>query len=320
MLSFFPLSSCGAAGSRSARHPVLLAAPGARQQLQSRAGPTQALRLLETHTSEPEGGKPCHDPASHAVPELGVEGMALSLVAAVALAMAVLLVLPEPAAAAVSLDQVLGSVEELVAGAGVLGPLIFIAAYTVATVFLVPGSVLTLAAGALFGPLLGTAVVSVASTLGASAAFLVGRYVARPLIEEKLFASNKKLASVDRAIAAKGPRIVLLLRLSPLFPFTLLNYACSLSSIEFWPYVLSSWAGMLPGTFAYVALGGAGRAAAETASGSGLDPLRLGLYVVGVAATLWVTKIISSTATKALAEASDELGGSGEGGSSGTGG
>lgn len=227
-----------------------------------------------------------------------------------------LLALPEPAAA-LGLDQLLGGVEEAVASAGALGPLFFIAAYVVATVLLVPGSVLTLAAGALFGPLLGTAVVSVASTLGASAAFLVGRYLARPAVERRI-ASNRKFSAVDAAIAAKGPRIVLLLRLSPLFPFTLLNYALSLTSIEFGPYVLSSWAGMLPGTVAYVALGGAGRAAAETAAGTGLDPLRLGLYVVGAVATLWVAKIISQTATKALQEASEEVAaGAGEEGEGG---
>ncbi|GAB4815964.1 hypothetical protein N2152v2_003010 [Parachlorella kessleri] len=216
-----------------------------------------------------------------------------------------MLVLPEPAAA-LSLDQLVNSVEGVVAEAGFLGPLVFILAYALATVLLVPGSLLTLGAGALFGPMLGTAVVSAASTLGASAAFLVGRYLARPAVERRI-AANPKFAAVDSAIAAKGPRIVLLLRLSPLFPFTLLNYALSLTKVEFWPYVLSSWAGMLPGTVAYVSLGGVGRAAAESASGSGLDPVKLGLYIVGAVATLWVARIISQIATRALQEASDEV-------------
>lgn len=222
-----------------------------------------------------------------------------------------LLLLPQPAAA-LSLEQVLGGVESFIADSGTLGPLVFVAAYVLATVLLVPASLLTLAAGALFGPLLGTAVVSMASTLGASAAFLIGRYLARPAVEKRI-SSNRKFAAVDGAIAAKGARIVLLLRLSPLFPFTLLNYGLSLTKVQFWPYVLSSWVGMLPGTFAYVALGGAGRAAAESASGSGMDPVRLGLYIVGAVATLWVTKIISQTASKALQEASADSSAEGEG-------
>lgn len=225
---------------------------------------------------------------------------------ALALGGLLLLAMPEPAAAAPSLEGLLGGVEDLVAGAGALGPLVFIAAYAACTVLLVPGSVLTLAAGALFGPVLGTLVVSAASTLGASLAFLVGRYLARPAVERRIL-SNPKFAAVDAAIAAKGPRIVLLLRLSPLFPFALLNYGLSLTSVEFGPYVLASWIGMLPGTVAYVGLGSAGRAAAETAAGvGGMDPIKLGLYIVGAAATLWATKIISQTATKALREASGE--------------
>lgn len=303
-----------AAGGASGRAP---SRPPAWQQRQ-RAVPAAPVPAARGAGSRTVTDAPQHTYEYNTSRLLGPDvprAMALGTLGLVAAAFA-LLALPEPAAA-LGLDQLLGGVEEAVASAGALGPLLFIAAYVVATVLLVPGSVLTLAAGALFGPLLGTAVVSVASTLGASAAFLVGRYLARPAVERRI-ASNRKFSAVDAAIAAKGPRIVLLLRLSPLFPFTLLNYALSLTSIEFGPYVLSSWAGMLPGTVAYVALGGAGRAAAETAAGAGLDPLRLGLYVVGAVATLWVTKIISQTATKALQEASEEVAaGAGEEGEGG---
>ena len=172
----------------------------------------------------------------------------------------------------------------------------------------VPGSVLTLTAGFLFGPLLGTAVVSAASTAGAAAAFLIGRYVARPAVERRI-AGNARFAAVDAAIGAQGAKIVLLLRLSPLFPFTLLNYALSLTRIEFVPYVLASWAGMLPGTVAYVALGGAGKAAAETAAGAGAGPLQLALYAVGAGATLWATALISKAASRALEDAAEGAGG-----------
>ena len=230
---------------------------------------------------------------------------------AAALAGMALLAQPLPAHA-LSLQEAATGVQDLVANAGPLGPVVFVLAYVTATVLLVPASLLTVAAGALFGPALGTAVVSLASTTGAACAFLVGRYLARPTVQARI-SRNPRFAAVDGAVAHQGARIVLLLRLSPLFPFNLLNYGLSLTAIEFWPYVGASWVGMLPGTVAYVALGGAAKAAAETASGGGLSPLQLGLYVVGVGATLWVTKIISSAASKALAEASEEAGSGGGG-------
>lgn len=236
-------------------------------------------------------------------------GFAASLAAAV-----VLLGLPSPAEALPSVADAVSGVEALVQEAGALGPLVFVCAYVLASVLLVPASLLTLAAGFLFGPVLGTAVVSVASTAGASAAFLVGRYLARPAVEKRIQA-NARFAAVDAAIGAQGPKIVFLLRLSPLFPFGLLNYALSLTRVEFGPYVLASWAGMIPGTIAYVALGGAGKAAAETAAGGGAGPLQLALYAVGAIATLWATSLISKAASKALEEASvqsaDGAGGAG---------
>ena len=225
-----------------------------------------------------------------------------SLAAPLLASAAVLAGLPAPAAA-LSLQGAVGGLEELIQSAGLLGPVIFVAAYVAATVLLVPGSLLTLAAGFLFGPVLGTAVVSVASTAGASAAFLVGRYLARPAVERRI-EGNTKFAAVDAAIGRQGPKIVFLLRLSPLFPFTPLNYALSLTKVEFGPYVLASWAGMLPGTVAYVALGGAGKAAAETAAGGGAGPVQLALYALGAGATLWVAALISKAASKALEEAS----------------
>ena len=218
------------------------------------------------------------------------------------LAAAVALLLAVPPAEAAGLSGAVDGLEELIQSAGAAGPLIFIAAYIAATVLLVPASVLTLAAGFLFGPALGTAVVSVASTAGACAAFLVGRYLARPAVQRRI-EGNARFSAVDAAIAREGWRIVLLLRLSPLFPFSLLNYALSLTSIELAPYALASWAGMLPGTVAYVALGGAGRAAAETAGGAGGGPLQLALYAVGAGATLWATALISKAASRALDEA-----------------
>ncbi len=101
----------------------------------------------------------------------------------------------------------------------------------------------------------------------------------------------------------QGLKLVLLLRLSPLFPFNLINYALGVTNVGFWEYVAASWAGMLPGTFAFVFLGGAGRVAADAAgSGSSPQPAQLLLYGVGAAATLAVTKLAADAASKALEE------------------
>lgn len=199
----------------------------------------------------------------------------------------------------------MSGLEAAIAAAGPLGPILFIGAYVIATVFLIPASVLTVAAGFLFGPISGSIVVSIAATLGATAAFLVGRYIARPAVARRA-AEDTRFAAVDRAIAAQGAKIVLLLRLSPLVPFSLLNYALSLTSIPLGSYIGASWAGMLPGTIAYVALGGAGKAAAETAAGVVTSPLQLVLYGVGALATLGATVLISRAASQALKEASEE--------------
>jgi uncharacterized membrane protein YdjX (TVP38/TMEM64 family) len=133
---------------------------------------------------------------------------------------------------------------------GALGPAIFIAGYAVAVVAFVPGSLLTLAAGAIFGLGWGTLYVLIAATLGASLAFLVARYVARGAVEQRL-ANNPKLAAIDRAIGGEGRKIVLLLRLSPAFPFNVLNYALGLTRVRFGDYLIASL-GMLPGTLLYV--------------------------------------------------------------------
>src|SRR6059058_6055057 len=137
---------------------------------------------------------------------------------------------------------------------GPWGPVIFVGLYVVATVLFVPGSVLTLGAGAVFGVVLGSVFVSISATLGATAAFLVGRYLARDAIARKIV-KNEKFATIDRAVADEGWKIVLLTRLSPVFPFTLLNYAFGLTRVKLSHYVLASWLGMIPGTVMYVYLG-----------------------------------------------------------------
>ncbi len=181
-------------------------------------------------------------------------------------------------------------------GLGPLGPLLFIVIYIIATVLLIPGSVLTLGAGAVFGVIKGSIYVSIAATLGATAAFLVGRYFARAWVAQKI-AANPRFTAIDQAVASEGWKIVGLTRLSPVFPFTLLNYAFGLTRVSLRDYVLASWIGMLPGTILYVYLGSLAQAGAGTKSRT---PQQWALYGIGLAATIAVTVLITRIAQKAL--------------------
>src|SRR5436309_2727572 len=181
---------------------------------------------------------------------------------------------------------------------GPWGPVIFVGIYVVATVFFIPGSVLTLGAGAVFGVVLGSVCVSIAATLGATAAFLVGRYLARDAIARKI-EKNEKFAAIDRAVADEGWKIVFLTRLSPVFPFTLLNYAFGLTRVRLSHYVLASWIGMMPGTVMYVYLGSlvnVGVGHRQRTTGEWV------LYGVGLLATIAVTIFVTHVARKAMAK------------------
>ena len=135
-------------------------------------------------------------------------------------------------------QDLLKSALDWIAKLGPWEPVIFVGIYVVATVFFIPGSVLTLGAGAVFGVGLGSVCVSISATLGATAAFLVGRYLARDVIARKI-EKNKKFAAIDRAVADEGWKIVFLTRLSPVFPFTLLNYAFGLTRVRLSPELLT---------------------------------------------------------------------------------
>lgn len=181
---------------------------------------------------------------------------------------------------------------------GPWGPVLFIALYVLATVLFVPGSVLTLGAGAVFGVVLGSLYVSISATIGATAAFLIGRYLARDAIARRL-EKKANFALIDRAVAEEGWKIVLLTRLSPVFPFVLLNYAFGLTRVKLSHYVLASWLGMIPGTLMYVYLGslvnvGAGNR--QRTTGEWI------LYGVGLMATIIVTVFVTRLARKALAQ------------------
>lgn len=177
---------------------------------------------------------------------------------------------------------------------GFWAPVAFVAIYVALTVALIPGSLLTAAAGTLFGVAYGSIVVSVASTLGASLAFLIGRHIARSRIEKKI-EGNENFAAIDNAVAEEGWKIVGLTRLSPVFPFTLLNYAYGVTRVKFSHYLVASWIGMMPGTVLYVYLGSLGKAASE-----GKSPAQWAMYAVGLIATVVVTIYVTKIAKRAL--------------------
>ena len=184
-------------------------------------------------------------------------------------------------------------------GLGIWAPLVFIAGYAIATVAFVPGSLLTLAAGATFGIVEGTLYVLVGATIGACAAFLISRHLARDFVTRRI--RNERFAAVDRAIARKGRTVVFLLRMSPVFPFNLLNYALGITNVAFKDYAIGC-AGMLPGTLLYVYYGKlAGDVAA--AAGGAAPHRGVGGYLVlvlGLVATIAVTTIVAKAAGKAL--------------------
>lgn len=196
------------------------------------------------------------------------------------------------------LQDALTQIERL----GTVGAIAFIALYIVATIAFFPGSVLTLGAGVVFGVVQGSVYVFIGATLGATLAFLIGRYLARGWIAKKI-EGNQKFKAIDRAVGQSGFKIVLLTRLSPVFPFNLLNYALGITQVSLRDYFLAS-VGMIPGTIMYVYIGSL--AHDLTLIGSENQPtnatvqwiIRIVGFVATVAVTLYVTKI----AQKALAE------------------
>ncbi|HEX7082100.1 MAG TPA: TVP38/TMEM64 family protein [Gammaproteobacteria bacterium] len=177
----------------------------------------------------------------------------------------------------------------------------FIAAYVAAAVLVVPGSILTLAAGFLFGLPVGVALVSAGSVLGAAAAFLVGRFLARDWVARRI-AGMPRFRALDSATRHEGFVIVLLARLSPLFPFNLLNYGLGLTAVRFRDYVLASWAGMLPATVVYVYIGTLAKDLTQITTGriEG-GPAGTALLVAGFVATIVLTVLVTRKANRTLA-------------------
>jgi len=189
-----------------------------------------------------------------------------------------------------------------------LGPwavVAFVALYAAAAVAWIPGSILTLAAGAIFGLARGTAYTLLGATLGAALAFLVSRYLARAAVARHL-GDSPKLRAVDEAIGRRGARVVFLIRLSPVFPYNALNYALGLTRVRFRDYVPATALGMIPGTFLYVYAGHAAGQIAAGAVGTGsFGTARYMLLAAGLLATVAVTLMVTRTARQALERATD---------------
>lgn len=187
------------------------------------------------------------------------------------------------------------------AGLGTWGSVVLAAVWIPAAVLLVPGALLTLPTGFLLGVVHGTVVVSIGSTLGAIAAFAVGRAVLRERIRGR-FEGEPKYEAVERAVAEEGFTIVLLLRLSPVFPYNLQNYVYAATPISLRSYALASWIGMLPGTLLYVWLGAGARTLAAAATGEARGgAAEHALFAVGLAATAAAVWLVTRKARRALA-------------------
>jgi uncharacterized membrane protein YdjX (TVP38/TMEM64 family) len=190
-----------------------------------------------------------------------------------------------------------------VASLGSLGAVAFILLYILATVAFLPGSILTLGAGAVFGIFFGSLYVFIGATLGAIAAFLVGRYLARDWVAQKI-AGNQKFKVIDQAVGKEGFKIVLLTRLSPIFPFFLLNYAYGVTGVSLKDYAIAS-VGMIPGTIMFVYIGSlAGNLATLGNATQTVNPvLEWTIRIIGFLATVAVTLYVTKLARKALNEA-----------------
>ncbi len=186
-------------------------------------------------------------------------------------------------------EDLLRGVLRWISGLGPLAPLIFIGMYIVAPILFVPGAILSIGAGTVFGLLKGTIYVSIGATLGATCAFLVGRYIARGWVAKKL-EGNGKFEAIDRAVAREGWKIVGLARLSPFFPFNLLNYAFGLTRIRLKDYFFATWAGMIPGIVMYVYIGSLVR-----------DVARIGVMPIHRTPAQWIFEVVGFIASIAVA-------------------
>ncbi|PLZ87210.1 TVP38/TMEM64 family protein [Fischerella thermalis] len=191
---------------------------------------------------------------------------------------------------------------------GSWGAIAFIIIYNIATLLFIPGSLLTLKGGCLFGVVWGSIYVLIAATIGATFAFIIGRYLTRDWVCRQL-EKHPKFKAIDQAVAKQGFKIVFLTRLSPIFPFNLLNYAFGITQVSLKDYILGS-IGMIPGTVMYVYIGSLATdlamisthhqpTTAETEIGKWL------IQIIGLTATVLVTIYVTRIAQKALQKSVD---------------
>ena len=199
-----------------------------------------------------------------------------------------------------NLQEFLENALQWINSLGAIGGIVFIGIYIIATLAFLPAALLTLGAGVIFGVTWGSIYVFIGATLGAIAAFLVGRYLAQGWVKEKI-SSYKKFAIIDKAVSKEGLKIVLLVRLSPLFPFNLLNYALGITSVSFQDYLIGS-VGMIPGTIMYVYFGSlvGDIALIGSKNQAGNIILHWVIQIMGLIATIAVTVYVTKIAKKAL--------------------
>jgi uncharacterized membrane protein YdjX (TVP38/TMEM64 family) len=231
------------------------------------------------------------DPAGHAGRRRPVRRLLLWIAAVVALTAVILF---SPSIDAGEWIRTIGGFVDRLGGAG---PLLYVLLYVAVAVLAGPAWLLSMTAGFVWGLPIGLCMVTIGATLGAAAAFQLARHAARRRVE-RLAQKNATFAAIDRAVAAHGWKVVLLLRMSPVIPYTISNYLYGLTAIRFWPYFAATAVGSVPVFFLYVSIGAAGRAAAE---GRSRSPLEWAILGVGVAATLVVTVVITRAARRELA-------------------
>lgn len=200
----------------------------------------------------------------------------------------------------VRLQSEIRSLQDWIQGAGWIGVIVYILSYAIATVAFLPGWILTVGGGLVFGLVKGSLLASVSSVLGATCAFVLGRSLLRSTVEKKI-SGSESFSAIDRAIAERGWKIVLLIRLSPAFPFNLLNYALGLTSVRLDHYIFASWIGMFPGTVMYVYLGSLGDFFASDREKTVFEKVAL---FIGLLATVAVSIFVARVARNALRESS----------------
>lgn len=182
---------------------------------------------------------------------------------------------------------------------GPWGPVLFILLYIVACMALVPASVLTIGGGTLFGVVQGSIYVSIAATLGATASFLIGRYLVRDWVMRK-FGAHPAFVAIDQAVADEGWRIVFLTRLCPIFPFFLMNYAYGLTRVSLRHYVLATWIGIIPGSTLFVYIGSLAHVGDQQPSPIGWAWKGF-ILITAVLAVAYITKVARRALSKRIA-------------------